>query len=63
PDKIISARVAADLPEAERTNVEVMATSSEAFASYAKAKGAFSDSGRTQDICALRAPTRVVGDL
>lgn len=63
PDKIISARVAADLPAAERTNVEVMATSSEAFASYAKAKGAFSDSGRTQDICALRTPTRVVGDL
>jgi peptidylprolyl isomerase len=57
PSFIEDVQVAADLPEDERTVIEVMDTGSQAFAEYLAALA--SDGGEIPDICEIDVPVRV----
>ncbi len=57
PDKMNKVRIAADLPEAERINVQVLRTDSPAFKAYLK--NYRKDDGTYEDICEVEIPTRV----
>lgn len=57
PDLIRSMRVEADLPEAERTNVQVVDTDHPSFAAYLETLR--DASGALPDVCAIDIPTRV----
>ena len=58
PDVIRSMRVAADLPEAQRTRVQVLDTNSTAFTSYLDTLR--NRSGDLPDICDITVPTRIL---
>lgn len=58
PDTIDSMRVAADLPEAERTHVQVVDTESPAFTAYLNSLR--DASGALPDVCEIPVPTRIL---
>lgn len=58
PDTIDSMRVAADLPEAERTHVQVVDTESPAFAEYLNSLR--DAAGALPDVCEIPVPTRIL---
>jgi len=57
PDKMNRVEIAADLPEAERTRVQVLRTDSPAFQKYLKTQK--KKNGAYPDICDINVPTRV----
>ncbi len=63
PTPIVRVRVAADIPEAERKSIQVMRTDSETFMRYLKAAGEVSDDGYVKDICDIKVPTLVDGEV
>ena len=63
PTPIIRMRVEADLPLADREEIQVMDTDSETFLRYLKAAGEVSDTGYMKDICSVRVPVRVNGKI
>ena len=58
PDTIDSMRVAADLPEAERTHIQVVDTDSPAFTAYLNSLR--DASGALPDVCEIPVPTRIL---
>lgn len=58
PDTIDSMRIAADLPEAERTPVQVIDTQSAAFTAYLDSLR--NASGALPDVCEISVPTRIL---
>jgi peptidylprolyl isomerase len=58
PDTIDSMRVAADLPEAERTHVQVIDTESAAFTEYLNSLR--NAAGALPDVCEIPVPTRIL---
>lgn len=62
PTPIVRARIAADMPAAERPKIEVMRTDSEGFNRYVEAIGAVKD-GYVKDVCDIKAPRRVNGTI
>jgi peptidylprolyl isomerase len=58
PDLIRSIRVAADLPEEERTTIQVLDTNSTAFNSYLDTLR--NEAGALPDVCEIDVPTRIV---
>tara|TARA_R110000868_G_scaffold57591_2_gene177836 strand:- start:68946 stop:69887 length:942 start_codon:yes stop_codon:yes gene_type:complete len=58
PDVINSIRVAADLPEDERTHVQVVDTDAPAFTDYLNSLR--DDAGRLPDVCEITVPTRIL---
>ncbi|SDM01754.1 peptidylprolyl isomerase [Maricaulis salignorans] len=58
PDTIDSMRVAADLPEAERTHVQVIDTESAAFTAYLDSLR--NAAGALPDVCEIPVPTRIL---
>ena len=63
PTPIIRMRIAGDLPEADRQDIQVMSTDSESFTRYLKAAGEISETGYIKDICDIRVPVRVDGRI
>jgi peptidylprolyl isomerase len=63
PTPIVRMRIAADIPEADRPKVEVMRSDSEAFGAYIKAAGFVDDKGFVKDLCDLKPPRRVKGQI
>ncbi|WP_031552923.1 peptidylprolyl isomerase [Parvularcula oceani] len=59
PTPIVRARIAADMPEAERPKVEVLRSDSETFAAYLQRTGAISRTGYLDDVCNVTVPVRV----
>jgi peptidylprolyl isomerase len=62
PTPIVRARMAADLPAAERPKVEIMRTDSESFERFIEASGAVKDK-YVKDVCDIKAPRRVNGKI
>ncbi|WP_417488712.1 peptidylprolyl isomerase [Maricaulis sp.] len=58
PDTIDSMRVAADLPEAERTRIQVIDTESAAFTAYLDSLR--NPAGALPDVCEIPVPTRIL---
>ncbi|PWE16625.1 peptidylprolyl isomerase [Marinicauda salina] len=58
PDFIEDMVIASDLPEDERVTIEVMDTTSDAFAAYLDAVAQQND-GELPDVCAIDIPTRI----
>ena len=63
PTPIMRMRVAADIPPAERRDIEIMRTDSETFMRYLKRRGDVDDTGFVKDICDIKVPTRVNGKI
>ncbi len=63
PTPIIRVRVGADVPVSERKDIVVMRTDSETFLRYLKAAGELSDIGYVKDICDVKVPVRVDGEI
>jgi peptidylprolyl isomerase len=61
PTPIVRMRIAADIPAAQRPNIEVMRTDSPAFAEYVKAAGLVREDGFVRNLCAIRPPRRIDG--
>lgn len=57
PDKMDTVRVAADLPESERLQIQVLDTASSAFKNYLRTYK--KDDGSYPDICDIEVPTRI----
>ena len=58
PDTIDSMRIAADLPEAERTHIQVVDTDAPAFTAYLNSLR--DAAGRLPDVCEIPVPTRIL---
>tara|TARA_R110002073_G_scaffold121380_2_gene263852 strand:- start:29876 stop:30826 length:951 start_codon:yes stop_codon:yes gene_type:complete len=58
PDTIDSMRIAADLPEAERTQIQVIDTDSAAFTTYLNSLR--NAAGALPDVCEIPVPTRIL---
>ena len=63
PTPIIRVRVGAEVPLSERKNIDVMRTDSETFVRYLKASGELNDHGYVKDICDVKVPVRVDGEI
>ncbi len=63
PTPIVRMRVASDVPESERPNVSVFRTETPKFKEYLKKTGRISESGFIQDVCTIRVPSKVNGDV
>ncbi len=63
PTPIMRVRVATDVPVADRREVEVMRTDSETFMRYIKARGDVDDTGFVKDICEIKIPARINGEI
>ncbi len=63
PTPIMRVRVEADIPEADRKNIQVMRTDSETFLRYLKARGDVDETGYVKDICDIKVPARVNGKI
>lgn len=57
PDQMNTVRVAADIPEADRPNVQVMKTSHPAFKNYLKTQK--NEDGTFPDICEMAVPAKI----
>ncbi|MBB5519448.1 peptidylprolyl isomerase [Amphiplicatus metriothermophilus] len=62
PTPIVRMRIAADVPENERPNIQVMRTDSEAFKQYIEAAGLVRD-GFVRNMCNIKPPRRVNGEI
>ncbi len=62
PTPIIRMRIAADVPETERPDVEVLKTDGGSFTRYLERAGHV-DSGLVKDLCNIKAPRRVNGKI
>jgi peptidylprolyl isomerase len=62
PTPIMRVRIGADLPAAQRPNVQIMKTDSETFKKWLDASGAVKD-GFVRDMCAVKAPRKVDGKV
>jgi peptidylprolyl isomerase len=63
PTPMIRVRVAADVPEADRRDIRVLRTDSETFQEYLKLNGDLNDEGYVKDICEIRVPIKVNGNI
>ncbi len=63
PTPIIRMRIAADVPAAEREDIRVLNTSSETFKEYLNLTGAVDGKGYVKDICEIRVPVKVDGEI
>ncbi len=63
PTPIIRVRVEADIPQAERRDIQVMKTDNEIFTNYLKAREQLSDTGYLKDICETKVPVKVDGKI
>ena len=63
PTPIIRVRVGADVPVSERKEINVMRTDSETFRRYLKASGELAENGYMKDICDVKVPVRVDGEV
>ena len=63
PTPIMRVRVASDIPESERRDVQIMRTDSETFMRYLKRRGDVDETGYVKDICDIKIPTRIDGKL
>ncbi len=63
PTPIMRVRVAADVPEAERRDIQVMRTDSETFMNYLKARRDVDETGYVKDICDIKVPARINGKI
>ncbi len=61
PTPIVRVRVASDVPDADRQQVEVMRTDSETFQQYLSETKAVSETGFVKDICNINIPARIDG--
>lgn len=62
PTPIVRARIAADMPEAERPKIDIMRTDSESFKRFLDASGAVKDD-YVKDACDIKAPRRINGKI
>lgn len=62
PTPMIRLRIAADIPAADRPNVQIMRTDSEAFKAYLETAGAVRD-GFVRNMCGVKVPRRVNGEF
>jgi cyclophilin family peptidyl-prolyl cis-trans isomerase len=63
PTPIMRVRIAADVPDADRREVEVLRTDSETFMRYIKARGDVDETGSVKDICEIKIPARINGEI
>ncbi len=63
PTPIMRVRIAADVSDNERRRVEVLRTDSETFMRYIKARGDVDDTGYVKDICEIKIPARINGEI
>lgn len=63
PTPIIRARIAADVPESERDDIQVLKTGNPVFLQYLKAAGQINDTGLVKDICEIRVPIKKDGKI
>ncbi|MCB2114529.1 MAG: peptidylprolyl isomerase [Parvularculaceae bacterium] len=63
PTPIVRMRIAADMPAAERPNIQVMKSDSPAFLKYIKDMGYVDDTGFVKDLCDIKAPRKVNGKI
>ena len=63
PTPIVRMRIASDLPEAERPKIEVMKSDSPAFLKYLKEAGYVDDTGFVKDLCDIKPPRRIKGQI
>lgn len=63
PTPIIRVRVGADVPLSERKDIDVMRTDSETFVRYLKAAGELNDHGYVNDVCDVKVPVRIDGEI
>ncbi len=63
PTPIMRVRVEADIPQAERKNIQVFDTDSDIFVEYLKTRGDISDTGYVKNICEIRVPVRINGKI
>ncbi len=63
PTPIIRMRVASDIPASEREDIQIMNTDSQLFTDYLKAAGELSEDGYVKDICEIKVPVKVDGEI
>ena len=63
PTPIVRARLASDMPEAERPRIALLRSDSEAFTAWLQATGSMSEDGYIADTCNIRVPARVNGEI
>lgn len=63
PTPIMRMRIAADLPAAERPDIQVMRSDSPAFMEYVKAAGYVDANGFVKDLCDIRPPRKIKGKI
>ncbi len=63
PTPIVRMRMAADLPAAERPDIQVMKSDSPAFLQYIKAAGYVDATGFVKDLCDIKPPRKVKGKI
>ncbi|MHA7872879.1 MAG: peptidylprolyl isomerase, partial [Hyphococcus sp.] len=63
PTPIMRARIGADMPESERDKIEILRTDSETFRSYLLALGELDETGYFKDICEIRVPIKLNGEI
>ena len=51
------------MPQADRRDIEVMRTDSETFMRYLKASNEVGNNGYVKDICTVKVPVRVNGEI
>ncbi|MEL6371446.1 MAG: peptidylprolyl isomerase [Pseudomonadota bacterium] len=62
PTPIVRMRIASDIPEEDRPNVEVLRTETDTFQEYVE-KAGFVRDGFVKDLCNIKAPRRVNGKI
>ena len=63
PTPIMRVRVASDVPQEERRNIEVFRTDTEDFMEYLKRRGDVDETGYVKDMCDIATPVRVDGEI
>ena len=63
PTPILRVRVGSDIPETDRDQIQIMRTDSETFVRYLKAAGEVSEDGYVKDICAIKVPVKINGEI
>ena len=63
PTPIVRARLASDMPEAERPDIALLRSDTDAFTAWLQATGSMSEDGYIADTCNIRVPTRVNGEI
>lgn len=63
PTPIMRMRVAADMPAGDQPNIEVLRTDSDTFKRYIEAAGLVNETGLVRDVCAIKPPRKVNGEI